>query len=234
MQVHNQETNVSAFDEPLGESNDAIDWRTKGAVNPVQDQGQCGSCWAFSSTAAMEGAHFIKTGSLLKLSEQELVDCDPQSEGCNGGLEIYAFAYLKTHGQELETDYKYTARTQTCKYAATKGKVHSTKSTHVADKSAAALKAAVFAQPTCISVCAEDNQFMYYTKGILNTKTCCTSLDHAVTAVGYGTENGQNYFIVRNSWNTNWGEQGYIRMSADVGGSGVCGMLLDSNFPTAD
>jgi len=82
---------VEVYDEPLGDTNDAIDWRTKGAVNPIQDQGGCGSCWAFSVTAAMEGAHKIKSGTLLKLSEQELVDCDTKDSGCNGGLETNAF-----------------------------------------------------------------------------------------------------------------------------------------------
>jgi cathepsin L len=141
---------------------------------------------------------------------------------------------LKTHGQELETDYPYHAKTSTCKYSAAKGKVNSLSYGHVQNRSSAALKASVFNQPTCVSVCAEDNQFMYYNSGILNTKTCCTSLDHAVTAVGYGTESGQNYFIVRNSWSATWGEQGYIRMSADVGGAGVCGLFLDSNFPSSN
>jgi len=88
-----------------------VDWREEGAVNPVQDQGQCGSCWAFSSTAAMEGAHFLKTTALLKLSEQQFVDCDPQSDGCDGGLEMYAFEYAKENPQELEKDYPYTAKT---------------------------------------------------------------------------------------------------------------------------
>jgi cathepsin F len=88
---------------------DSVDWRTKGAVNPVQNQGMCGSCWAFSSTAAIEGAHFLKTGQLLKLSEQQFVDCDKQSSGCNGGLEIWAFQYAKSNPLELETDYPYKA-----------------------------------------------------------------------------------------------------------------------------
>ena len=101
----------------------SIDWREKGAVNPVQDQGQCGSCWAFSSTAAMEGAHFIATGQLLKLSEQQFVDCDPNSDGCDGGLEMYAFEYAESHPQELETAYPYTALTQKCKASASAGKV---------------------------------------------------------------------------------------------------------------
>ena len=213
---------------------DSVDWRTKGAVNPVQDQGMCGSCWAFSSTAAMEGEHFIKTGTLLKLSEQQFVDCDPKSEGCNGGLEAYAFQYAKSNPQELEKDYKYTARTQRCKADKTKEIVTATSYTSVPKKSDAQLKAAIDAQPTCVSVEA-DTDFQFYSSGILNAKNCGTDLDHAVTAVGYGADSkGNQYYIVRNSWGADWGEDGYIRVAAGQDGSGVCGILLDSTRPTTD
>ena len=182
----------------------------------------------------MEGAHFLATGKLLKLSEQQFVDCDPQSEGCNGGLEIWAFEYAKNNGLELETDYPYTARTQKCKASATKELVEATSYSHVPDKSVTQLKAAIAVQPTCVSVAA-DTDFQFYSSGILNTKNCGTDLDHAVTAVGYGTDNGQDYFLVRNSWGTSWGEKGYIRVATEQDGmDGVCGILLDSNRPTTN
>jgi KDEL-tailed cysteine endopeptidase len=211
-----------------------VDWRTKGAVNPVQNQGQCGSCWAFSATAAMEGEHFIKTGTLLKLSEQQFVDCDTQSSGCNGGLEAWAFEYAEKHAQELESAYPYKGKNGKCQATAAKGKVSAKSYKTVPARSTAQLKAAIAVQPTCVSVDAEDDQFMFYKGGILNTKTCGTDLDHAITAVGYGTESGKNFFIVRNSWGSSWGEKGYIRMSADVGGAGVCGVLLDSTRPVTN
>jgi C1A family cysteine protease len=212
----------------------AVDWRTKGAVNPVQNQGQCGSCWAFSSTAAMEGAHFIATGKLLKLSEQQFVDCDTQSSGCNGGLEMWAFQYAKSNPLELETDYPYTARTGKCHADKTKEIVSALKYTAVPKKSDAQLKAAIDAQPTCVSVEA-DTDFQMYKSGILNAKNCGTNLDHAVTAVGYGADaSGNQYYIVRNSWGASWGEQGYIRIAAGVDGPGVCGVLLDSTRPTTN
>jgi C1A family cysteine protease len=110
--LNTTENQVELPEEGLSAS---VDWRAKGAVNKVQDQGQCGSCWAFSSVAALEGEHFLKTGKLIKLSESQLVDCDPKSSGCNGGLEIYAFQYTKKNGEELESDYPYRARTQRCK-----------------------------------------------------------------------------------------------------------------------
>jgi len=206
-----------------------VDWRTKGAVNPVQNQGQCGSCWAFSSIAAMEGAHFIKANKLVKLSESQLVDCDTQSSGCNGGLEVWAFDYAKAHAVEFEKSYPYVARTESCKAKKSKGEVTAESYKVVKAKSVPALKSAIQAGPTCVSVDAANNYFQGYTGGILNTTKCGHNLDHAVTAVGYGSSNGQEYAIVRNSWTASWGEEGYIRMSLDVTGAGVCGILLDSN-----
>ena len=212
----------------------SVDWRAKGAVNPVQDQGQCGSCWAFSSTAAMEGEHFIKTGELLKLSEQQFVDCVKTSAGCNGGLEAQAFTYAKRNPQELESDYGYTARTGRCKADKAKEIVKATSYTSVPKRSDKQLKAAIDAQPTCVAVEA-DTDFQYYKSGILNAKNCGTNLDHAVTAVGYGADSaGNEYYIVRNSWGPSWGEEGYIRIAAGQNGDGVCGILLDSTRPTTD
>ncbi len=132
-----------------------VDWREKGAVNPVQDQGRCGSCWAFSSTAAIEGGHFIKTGELLKLSEQQFVDCEPQSYGCNGGLEIYAFEYAEKNPLELEKDYPYAGVDQKCKADESKEKIAVDDYSSVPKNDVAQLKAAIDVQPTCVSVEAD-------------------------------------------------------------------------------
>jgi C1A family cysteine protease len=207
---------------------DSVDWRALGGVNPVQDQGQCGSCWAFSSTAALEGAHFVASGKLLKLAEQQFVDCVTSSAGCNGGMEADAFEYAQTNPQELESSYPYTARTGTCKANKSLEVVQVSSYKAVQHKSYSQLKAAVAAQPTCVAVDAESSAWQLYSKGIFNPRGCGTNLDHAITAVGYGSENGVDYFIVRNSWTANWGEQGYVRMAALADGtSGVCGMYLD-------
>jgi C1A family cysteine protease len=219
------------------ESPASVDWRTKGAVNPVQDQGQCGSCWAFSSTAAMEGAHFLKTGKLLKLSEQQFVDCDPQSDGCDGGLEMYAFEYAKKNAQELEKNYPYTGKTgRKCKATKSEELVEATSYAAVPKKSSAQLKAAVALQPTCVSVDASSSKWQMYSGGIYTDKkkTTARDLDHAVTAVGYGSENGQDYWIVRNSWTASWGEEGYIRIADNGDGSGIDGILLDSTRPSTN
>ena len=161
-----------------------VDWRKKGAVNPVQNQGQCGSCWAFSAIAAMEGAHFIKSNTLLKLSESQIVDCDKNSDGCGGGLEIYAFNYAEKSAIELEKTYPYVAKTEKCK-ASSKGVISAVSHKAVKAKSATALKSAIQSGPTCVSVDAANNYFQGYTGGILNSKRCGHNLDHAVTAVGY-------------------------------------------------
>jgi len=212
-----------------------VDWRTKGVVNPVQNQASCGSCWAFSSIAAMESSHAIQTGELLKLSEQQFVDCSKGgNEGCNGGLEVWAFQYAEKTKIELESDYGYTGRDGKCKAKKAKETVGVKKYSVVPKKSVAQIKAAVDKQPTCVSVDASGSVFQFYTKGIMDSKRCGTDLDHAVTAVGYGNENGKEFLIVRNSWTASWGENGYFRIAIDKDGDGVCGILMDSSRPTTD
>jgi len=162
------------------------------------------------------------------------VDCVHQCSGCNGGLEAYAFEYARGHFQELESAYPYKARNGSCKYKVSQGKVRVLDYDRVPSKSVSSLMAAVEVQPTCVSVDAGGATFQSYQSGILNSTTCGTDLDHAVTAVGYGVESGVKYLIVRNSWSAGWGEQGYIRMSLEVAGDGVCGVLLDSVRPYTD
>lgn len=214
-----------------------VDWRKKGVVNKVQDQGQCGSCWAFSSVAAIESSHAINTGKLLKLSEQHFVDCDyskKKNEGCDGGLEVWAFEYAEKNKISLESDYPYKARNQKCKATKDMGKVGVEKYFEVKSKKVKALKKAVSKQPTCIGIDADSKAFSFYTKGIMDDKKCGKDQDHAVTAVGYGSENDKEYLIVRNSWGADWGEDGYFRIAIDKDGPGICGILLDSSRPVAN
>jgi len=177
----------------LDDSNldDEVDWVTKGAVTPVKNQGQCGSCWAFSTTGSMEGAHQIKTGNLVSLSEQQLVDCSWLNLGCNGGMMDRAFSYTKTHPLETEVDYPYVAKSHGlfgCAYDKSKGVVSAETYTDVTPKNSTQLKAALMKGPTSIAIEADKTVFQQYTSGIITGSSCGTSLDHGVLAVGFGTD----------------------------------------------
>ena len=215
--------------------NGNVDWREKGAVNAVKDQGQCGSCWAFSATSALESAWFLAHSELFDLSEQQLVDCAgvTGNEGCNGGLMDDAFKYIQLYGgQDLSRDYPYTALDGKCKAVKTGVKANLKGWTDVPQNNCEQLVSALTVQPTSVAIAA--NAIMFYTGGVFANARCGTGLNHGVTAVGYGTEGESNYFIVRNSWGASWGEKGYIRMSRDgQATSGICGICMAASYPLA-
>ena len=217
-------------------ANAPIDWRTKGAVTPVKNQGQCGSCRSFSTTGSMEGAHFVSTGKLLSLSESNLVDCSWLNHGCNGGMMDLAFKYAESYPLESEADYPYTPKTGifACKYDKTKGQVKVTTYTDVTPKSADALKSALQKQPVSVAIEADKPVFHQYTGGIITSSSCGTSLDHGVLTVGYGVDaTAGEYYIVKNSWTTDWGEKGYVRIGIKDG-AGICGIQSQPSYPTTD
>jgi C1A family cysteine protease len=216
---------------------DSIDWRQKGAVNAVKDQGQCGSCWSFATVASVEGITAITTGTLPSLSEQQLVDCAGGrylNQGCNGGNADWAFKYIESNPLTTEANYAYTAKDGTCNSSkVSQGKYGVKNYVDVSRNNPTQLAAAVSQQPVAIAIEADTYSFQSYTGGIYNSDKCGTQLDHAVTVVGYGSESGQDYWIVRNSWGSSWGENGYIRIAkSNTTGAGICGINKQPSYPT--
>jgi len=213
------------LDGPL---DDVVDWRTKGAVTDVKDQGQCGSCWAFSATEAIESYSFLNDGKLIPLSPQQITSCDKTDGGCNGGNTETAFGYVKKCGGiETSADYPYTSgggSTGICKFNAQKVAVKITGYKSVS-RGEANLKTALNNGP--VSVCLAAEAFQSYRSGIL--KSCPGSVDHCVQAVGYDDTGSTPYWTVRNSWAKSWGEQGYIRIAS---GKDLCKISDDVTYPT--
>ena len=227
----------------------SVDWRSKGAVTPVKNQKQCGSCWSFSTTGALEGIYAIKRGNLVSFSEQQLVDCDyiragGTSLGCNGGDMKSAMEWIgKNNGLCTESAYPYvsgdTKTNGPCQKSCSivSGSDIST-TVSVSANSDNAMMTALAQQPVSVAIEADQSSFQLYKSGVF-TGTCGTDLDHGVLLIGYGTMNGLDYYIMKNSWDVTWGSQGYMYMARGLdasgkpynGGKGQCGVLMQGVYP---
>jgi len=214
---------------------DNVDWRTLGAVTPVKDQGQCGSCWAFSTTGALEAMHFRKTGKLVSLSEQNLVDCsqDYGNQGCNGGLMDNAFQYIKENGGiDTERSYPYEGEDDVCRYDQKWKGAIDVGFVDVEMGNEIELQHAIASQGPCsIAIDASHLSFQFYSSGIYREPQCDPgALDHGVLLVGYGVEeDGSKYWLIKNSWSEFWGDNGYMKMAREE--DNMCGVATQASYP---
>jgi len=225
---------ISATLDPV-----SFDWRDHNAVTPVKDQGQCGSCWAFSASEAIESAWILKghaTISSINLSPQQIVDCDTIDgvQGCNGGYTESAYDYIvQVGGQEQIANYPYTAKNGKCKFEDKFVDAKIASYTPI-PKDETKLPATL-ASTGPLSICLDAERWQDYKSGIMTNYDCCPTLkcemDHCVQLVGYNSTGSMSYWIVRNSWNTDWGVNGYIYLEM---GKNTCGLSNDVTWPTSD
>ena len=207
----------------------SIDWTTDTCfVGPVKNQGQCGSCWAFSATQATEAAYCKKFGEKVYLSESQLVDCDFFSHGCNGGLQENAYAHYFRVGPIAEDNYSYEAKDRTCQEPEVASDYPVLPKGFRVDVGDDLLYEALQYAPVAISIRAENDAFRHYDGGVIDGDDCGTYIDHAVLLTGYDQDG--DYWIVKNSWGENWGENGYVRI-ARKGGKGICGINQQNSLP---
>jgi len=213
---------------PIRNLADSVNWVDQGYVTSVKDQRSCGSCWAFSAAGALEGAFFKKGMDLVSLSPQMFVDCDQISSGCNGGTMESAFYYTKKHGVMTEADYPYKGYDSYCKFDENSivDKVSGYES--VAENEPALQAALAEVGPISVAINADPIQF--YSSGVL-TRCASGQMNHAVLLVGYGTEGGEDYWLIKNSWGKSWGEDGYFKLGRNMGK--LCHISDWASYPVA-
>ncbi|XP_042537771.1 cathepsin S isoform X2 [Dipodomys spectabilis] len=226
--------NVTYKSNPNGKLPDSMDWREKGCVTEVKYQGACGACWAFSAVGALEAQLKLKTGKLISLSAQNLVDCSTdkyQNKGCGGGFMTEAFQYIiDNNGIDSEASYPYKAVDEKCHYDSKNRAATCSKYTELPFGSEDALKEAVANKgPVSVAIDASHPSFFLYRSGVYDDPECTQNVNHGVVVVGYGNLNGKDYWLVKNSWGISFGEQGYIRMARNS--KNHCGIASYCSYP---
>ena len=229
-----EKSSCKTFKSSNMEIPESIDWRDK-LVTDVKDQGKCGSCWSFSATGALEGAWAKKSGSLISLSEQQLIDCSLAygNLACHGGLMDNAFEYAIEHGMCKESQEPYNASLETCKEC--DSVAYFSDCYDIPSGNQLLLKEAVAYSPVSVAIEADAAVFQLYTGGIISSDKCGTNLDHGVLIVGYGQEKKEKYWLVKNSWGEDWGENGYLRIKRTESENdvGICGIAMQASQPEA-
>jgi len=213
----------------------SLDWREKSVVTPVKNQGACGSCWSFSATGALESVWAIYSGSLEELSEQQLIDCSTLygNNACNGGEMTAAFEYVIDHGICLENDIPYLGKKQNCPDSKCNTIPHFSSCKLLGKANQQQMMRYVQYHPLSVGIQADQPLFKFYKSGVITSKDCGTNVDHGVLVVGYGTENGHDYWLVKNSWGADWGDNGYVKIGRSDSNNdiGICGIASEVSFP---
>jgi KDEL-tailed cysteine endopeptidase len=225
--------NTSYYNDIPDTDKSSVDWRNEYKVSSVKNQGHCGGCWAFSAVGAVESAWAIKHNALYNLSEQELIDCSTDNHGCEGGAMDLAFKFIMDNGICSNLSYPYVASDNPCLIDQCEPIVHIKNYTDVYPNETELMKASAL-KPVSVAIQANKRSFQLYKSGIYNDLDCGTELDHGVLVVGYGydPQYDMKYWIVKNSWSSQWGENGYIRIQKDIDDKrGLCGIAMQPSYP---
>jgi C1A family cysteine protease len=214
---------------------DYVNWVQAGYVTPIKNQEQCGGCWAFAAASSMESFYALTGGPLTSFSAQELIDCVGTCDGCDGCSNLYnALQWTSVYGIESWDSYPFEGQQGSCQYSQAQVISRNSGFENVAENNMDQFLAAIAQQPVNVGIEASQNVFQFYSTGVIGSD-CGDEIDHAVTAVGYGSYNGENVYLIKNQWGTTWGQEGYGFISGNPnanGGSGACGILSCPVYPT--